>query len=65
MTRARPHDETCGIATAAAVIGDWWNLLVLREIARGRHRFDALVDELGVSRKVLTQRLTTSSTTTS
>lgn len=57
MTRHRPHDDTCGIATAAAVIGDWWNLLVLREIARGHHRFDTLVTELGVSRKVLTQRL--------
>ncbi|BCB77811.1 hypothetical protein GCM10022251_38650 [Phytohabitans flavus] len=50
-------DETCGIANAAAVMGDWWNLLVLREVARGRMRFDELVGELGVSRKVLTERL--------
>ena len=54
---ARDVDEACGIAQAAAVMGDWWNLLVLREVARGRRRFDALVDELGVSRKVLTERL--------
>lgn len=57
MTRQRPHDDPCGIAQAAAVIGDWWNLLVLREVARGHHRFDTLVTELGVSRKVLTERL--------
>ncbi len=53
----RVADETCGIAQAAAVMGDWWNLLVLREVARGRLRFDELVGELGVSRKVLTERL--------
>lgn len=50
-------DETCGIAQAALVLGDWWNVLVLREIARGRVRFDALASEIGLSRKVLTERL--------
>jgi DNA-binding HxlR family transcriptional regulator/peroxiredoxin len=58
MYIGRVADETCGIAQAAAVMGDWWNLLVLREVARGRLRFDELVGELGVSRKVLTERLT-------
>jgi len=58
MYIGRVADETCGIAHAAAVMGDWWNLLVLREVARGHLRFDELVGELGVSRKVLTERLT-------
>jgi len=57
MNRVRTVDEACGIAQAAAVVGDWWNLLVLREVARGHRRFDALAAELGISRKVLTQRL--------
>jgi DNA-binding HxlR family transcriptional regulator/peroxiredoxin len=57
MTRARTVDEACGIAQAAAVVGDWWNLLVLREVARGHRRFDELAGELGISRKVLTERL--------
>jgi DNA-binding HxlR family transcriptional regulator/peroxiredoxin len=57
MTRIRTVDEACGIAQAAAVLGDWWNLLVLREVARGHRRFDELTAELGISRKVLTQRL--------
>jgi DNA-binding HxlR family transcriptional regulator/peroxiredoxin len=57
VTRLRRFDDVCGIAQAAAIIGDWWNLLVLREVARGHHRFDELVAELGVSRKVLTERL--------
>ncbi|MEU1107148.1 winged helix-turn-helix transcriptional regulator [Streptomyces tibetensis] len=51
-------DENCGIAQAAVIVGDWWNVLVLREIARGRLRFDVLVTELGLSRKVLAERLT-------
>lgn len=57
MNRVRTVDEACGIAQAAAVVGDWWNLLVLREVARGHRRFDELAAELGISRKVLTQRL--------
>ncbi|MFE3602503.1 winged helix-turn-helix transcriptional regulator [Streptomyces sp. NPDC059142] len=55
--RMHNADEHCGIAQAAVVTGDWWNVLVLREIARGRVRFDALAAELGLSRKVLTERL--------
>ena len=50
-------DPTCAVAQAAIVVGDRWNLVVLREIARGHTRFDALVDELKISRKVLTERL--------
>jgi DNA-binding HxlR family transcriptional regulator/peroxiredoxin len=58
MTRrhARP-DDTCGIAHAVGVLGDPWSLLVLRDVAGGRTRFDQLVAETGISRKVLTQRL--------
>ncbi|MEU6476650.1 winged helix-turn-helix transcriptional regulator [Streptomyces sp. NPDC047017] len=55
--RMRNADETCGIAGAALVLGDWWNVLVLREVARGHVRFDALAAEIGLSRKVLTERL--------
>ncbi|WP_030756756.1 winged helix-turn-helix transcriptional regulator [Streptomyces griseus] len=58
MTRSVPErDASCAIAQAAAVVGDWWSLLLIRETARGHHRFDALQEELGISRKVLTERL--------
>ncbi|BCJ38085.1 hypothetical protein Athai_55880 [Actinocatenispora thailandica] len=50
-------DADCAIAQALAVVGDWWTLLVVRDVAGGLHRFDALQAELGVSRKVLAQRL--------
>ncbi len=50
-------DADCAIAQALGVVGDWWTLLVVRDVAGGLHRFDALQRELGVSRKVLTERL--------
>jgi DNA-binding HxlR family transcriptional regulator/peroxiredoxin len=55
--RSRSVDPHCAIAQALDVVGDWWSLLVLRDVARGRYRFDELCAELGVSRKVLTERL--------
>ncbi|MEU6375062.1 winged helix-turn-helix transcriptional regulator [Streptomyces sp. NPDC046909] len=55
--RMHNADETCGITQAALVLGDWWNVLVLREVARGHVRFDALAAEIGLSRKVLSERL--------
>ncbi|MFJ9896604.1 winged helix-turn-helix transcriptional regulator [Streptomyces sp. NPDC091280] len=55
--RMHNADENCGIAQAAVVLGDWWNVLVLREIARGQVRFDALAAGIGLSRNVLTERL--------
>ncbi|MFC9508408.1 winged helix-turn-helix transcriptional regulator [Streptomyces sp. NPDC057002] len=58
MVRSVPQrDAACAIAQAAAVVGDWWSLLLVRETARGHHRFDVLQGELGISRKVLTERL--------
>ncbi|WP_431896555.1 winged helix-turn-helix transcriptional regulator [Nonomuraea sp. bgisy101] len=58
MTReARERDVQCAIAQAASVIGDWWSLLIVRETARGHRRFEELLRELGISRKILTERL--------
>lgn len=57
MRRTDLSDAECAIAQALEVVGDWWTLLVVRDVARGVHRFDALQRELGVSTKVLTERL--------
>ncbi|WP_327387117.1 MULTISPECIES: winged helix-turn-helix transcriptional regulator [unclassified Streptomyces] len=58
MVRSVPErDAACAIAQAAVVVGDWWSLLLIRETARGHLRFDALQQELGISRKVLAERL--------
>lgn len=50
-------DAHCAIAQALDVVGDWWTLLIVRDTARGVHRFEELQRELGLSRKVLTERL--------
>ncbi|MEU2953086.1 winged helix-turn-helix transcriptional regulator [Streptomyces xanthochromogenes] len=55
--RTRLDDEHCAIAQSLDVVGDWWTLLIVRDTARGVHRFDALQRELGMSRKVLAERL--------
>lgn len=55
--RTHLGDANCSIAQALDVVGDWWTLLIVRDAARGVDRFDDLQRELGVSRKVLTERL--------
>jgi DNA-binding HxlR family transcriptional regulator/peroxiredoxin len=58
MPRATWIPEThCAIAQSLGVLGDAWDLLLIRDLARGHHRFDELTNELGISRKVLTERL--------
>lgn len=50
-------DTDCSIAQALSVVGDWWTLLLVRDLAGGTHQFDALHERLGISRKVLAVRL--------
>jgi len=50
-------DLDCSIAQALGVVGDWWTLLVIRDVAGGLTRFDELQRELSISRKTLTERL--------
>jgi DNA-binding HxlR family transcriptional regulator/peroxiredoxin len=50
-------DSDCAIAQSLDVLGDWWTLLILRDVAEGVTKFNELASELGISRKVLTQRL--------
>jgi DNA-binding HxlR family transcriptional regulator len=47
----------CSIARALELVGERWTLLVLRDIFLGVRRFDALQQDLGVARNVLTTRL--------
>jgi DNA-binding HxlR family transcriptional regulator/peroxiredoxin len=57
MRREDLRSDHCGIAQALGVVGDWWTVLVLREVAGGITRFDGLQRSLGVSRRALTERL--------
>lgn len=57
MQRTSFDEMSCSIARTVDVIGEWWTPLVLRDISIGISRFDALQSNLGISRKVLSQRL--------
>jgi DNA-binding HxlR family transcriptional regulator len=59
MQRSSFRDMNCSVARTLDVVGEWWTPLILRDIALGISRFDALQRNLDISRKVLTQRLNT------
>jgi DNA-binding HxlR family transcriptional regulator len=47
----------CGVAAAAALLGDTWTLLLVRDLADGPRRFTELESSTGISPRVLTDRL--------
>ena len=47
----------CSIARTLDVIGEPWSPLILRDVWVGMNRFDQIQADLGISRKVLTERL--------
>jgi DNA-binding HxlR family transcriptional regulator len=47
----------CSIARSLAVAGEPWSPLVIRDVSIGINRFDDLQRDLGISRKVLAERL--------
>jgi len=47
----------CGVAEAAALLGDTWTLLLVRDLAGGPRRFTELHSSTGISERVLTDRL--------
>ncbi|MFJ9694748.1 winged helix-turn-helix transcriptional regulator [Kitasatospora sp. NPDC101183] len=57
MRHTEAGDPDCAISQALSVVGDTWTLLLLRDVAGGTHHFDALQNGLGISRKVLAERL--------
>jgi DNA-binding HxlR family transcriptional regulator len=57
VRRTSLRDRNCSIAQCLEVTGDWWTLLILRDVFLGVRRFDALQADLGISRNVLARRL--------
>jgi len=54
------HDypgQHCSIAASLEVVGERWSLLIIRDILRGKRRFDQIQESLGIARNVLTKRL--------
>ena len=57
-TRARRYGQYCGLARALDVIGDRWNLLIVRQLLVGPARYGQLLDGLpGVATNLLADRL--------
>jgi DNA-binding HxlR family transcriptional regulator len=57
MQRTQFGDVACSIARTLDVFGEPWTPLILRDIWVGITRFEQIQQELGISRKVLTERL--------
>jgi len=50
-------DMACPIARSLDKVGEWWSILILREIHKGRQRFDELQSGLGIGSATLCRRL--------
>ncbi|MFC7545040.1 winged helix-turn-helix transcriptional regulator [Plantactinospora sp. GCM10030261] len=57
MQRTQFGAMACSIARTLDVIGEPWSPLILRDVYAGTGRFDQLQRQLGISRKVLAERL--------
>lgn len=59
MKRSTADHLDCSIARSLEILGEWWTLLIIRDVFFGMRRFDEFVADLGISRGVLTDRLAT------
>jgi DNA-binding HxlR family transcriptional regulator len=57
MRRASFQELNCSVAQTLEVVGDWWSLLIVRDIYFGVTRFDDIQRRLGIARNTLTDRL--------
>ena len=57
MQRTRFGDMACSVARTLDVIGEPWSPLILRDVYVGIGRFEQIQADLGISRKVLAERL--------
>lgn len=57
MSRTDTSGWPCTIARSADVLGDGWNLLIIRQACLGTRRFDDFQATLGIGRNVLTAHL--------
>jgi DNA-binding HxlR family transcriptional regulator len=49
--------NSCPIARALDVIGDWWSMLIIRDALLGRRRFGEFQKSLGLAKNILSARL--------
>jgi DNA-binding HxlR family transcriptional regulator len=57
MRAAELAEQNCSIARPAALLGDRWTLVILRQAFNGTKRFEDFQGALGISRSLLSERL--------
>jgi DNA-binding HxlR family transcriptional regulator len=57
MRASEIAEQDCSIARPAAVLGDRWTLMILRQAFTGMKRFEDFQQSLGISRSLLADRL--------
>jgi DNA-binding HxlR family transcriptional regulator len=57
MRRTSFADAECPIALGLESVGEWWTILILRDVFDGFTRFDDLQRNLGISPSMLARRL--------
>ena len=57
MRAAEIADQRCSIARPAALLGDRWTLVILRQAFNGIKRFEDFQSTLDISRSLLSERL--------
>src|SRR5438128_11221471 len=59
MQRTSLGDMACSLARSLDVAGEWWTPLIVRNVWFGARRFEEIQRDLGLSRKVLADRMRT------
>jgi DNA-binding HxlR family transcriptional regulator len=57
VERVTFEDRNCSVARSVDVLGDWWNLLIVRELLWGTTKFDEFQRNLDISKSILSKRL--------
>jgi DNA-binding HxlR family transcriptional regulator len=57
MRRTNLSEMQCPIARSLERVGDWWNILILRDAFYGYTRFEQFSESLGIAPSTLTRRL--------
>ena len=57
MKRTSFGHMQCPIARSLERVGEWWNILILRDAFYGLKRFDEFQESLGIATSTLTRRL--------
>lgn len=59
VKRSSVGHMNCSVARTLEVVGEWWTLLIVRNIMLGQRRFEAIQGDLGIARNILSDRLAT------